>query len=151
MSLDQEKDKIPSSSEIKFWIHECHRYLFLTKIHLEDSVLPEIEGDPLKYFESIINLSHYSTEEDAYTNKLLFQESGEEPTLISIKDEFEYEFGLDKDEISLTKEIFKKITTNNHKDINIKEIEEIQKILFKLLKSIQNNLNNIKLSYNIAT
>ncbi len=142
-----EDNLLISSSEIKYWVYECHRYLFLTKIHFEDlSALPEINSDPLNYFESILNLSQISTDEKHYTNKLLFQETGEEPTLISIKDKFKFEFGLTDNEISKSKDIFMKISSKNWKSIEMYEIDEIENILCKILKSILDNLENIEMS-----
>ena len=143
-----EDEVVISSNEIKYWVYECHKHLFLTKIHIKDSSDSiEINGNPSNYFESILNLSQISTEEKNYTNKLLFQEMGEEPTLISIKDKFKFKFGLTDGEILRSKEFFKKVSSKNWKTIEMSEIDETEDVLCKMLKSILDSLENIEMSH----
>ncbi len=143
--MNIEVENVIGFNDITHWIHECNRYLFLTKIHLiHPSVFPEISGDPINYIETIINLGNVSSEEEASSPKLLLHEPGEEPTIISLKDSIEFKIDLSPEKISYLKQTFKNISSKNWGEINQDNIESSQQILYELLLLIKKGVNELR-------
>lgn len=149
MNSDSERENEIGSNEITHWIHECNRYLFLAKVHLKDpSVHPQINGDPINYIETILNLGKVSPEEEVTLHKLLLQEPGEESAIVLLKDSIEFKVDITEDKILNLKQIFEKISLEMWKDIELEDIQYSQKILLELLNSTKKRLRELKCSYN---
>ena len=126
-----------SINDCTHWIHECNRFLFLAKVHLQEpSVTPQISGDPINYIETIINMSNIRKEGIPAT-KLLVQNFGEESTAIDITAEIEFKIDVPTEEVSELKATFEKIHAGNWMDLDRTKIEKSQEILYNLLKSIK--------------
>lgn len=150
MIADLAKEDEIRSNDIIHWFHECNRYLFLAKVHLEDpSVEPQIAGDPIHYMETILSFGKTHAEEEMTIHTLLLQEPGEDSTAVLLKDTTEFKFDLSKEEILQLKQMFERISSKNWKEIGKKDIELSQKILCDLLISTKKELNKLRYSYNI--
>lgn len=125
-----------SHADVRHWIHECNRYLFLAKVHLDDpSVHPIIEGDPINYIDKLINVSQIDIEEESQM-KFLIDRSEKESTAVSPKEIVNFEFDLPNGEISNLRQTFEQISLNVWDDIRLDKIEHAQKILYTLLISV---------------
>ena len=130
-------DQKLSHADIKHWIHECNRYLFLAKVHSYDSsVRPYIDGDPINYIDKLINVSQIDTEKDNPPMKFLIEVSGKESTAVLAKEISNFEFDLPEGEIFNLKQTFEQISSSDGDDIQLDKIEHAQEILYKLLKSM---------------
>lgn len=95
-------------------IHECNRYLFLAKVHIagNESVIPKIDGDPISYIETIVNVDNINTK-----------------VPIKIK--------LSHKEIQQLRVIFNRIKNNDWHSLEKNNIEKAQEILLRLLDNVR--------------
>ena len=146
MNFDVKGEEIIRHADINYWVHECNRYLFLAKVHLKDkSINPLIDGDPINFIDNLINLSQISTEDGSSHKKFLLEKAGEESIVIPVKDIINFKFDLPKDEISILKQTFEQISTDDWDNIKLEKIESAQEILCKSLKSMETFWESISL------
>ncbi len=127
---------VPTISDCSYWIYEMARYLFLAKIYMsENREKPRIDGDPLNYIESIINLSTLNEENTGSAQRCLLMRSDEESLSIPINENIKCDLSdINTSELRGTLELIK---NNSWDELNMSMIESSEDILYKILKEIK--------------
>lgn len=121
------------------WVHECNRYLFLAKVHVagNGSIIPRIDGDPLNYIETIINISDLKAEVISNANRLATEspERGTSSPYIAVK--LPLKTKLSEEEVRHLRQTFGNIRSNDWNALKNDDILWAQAILCRLLEEIR--------------
>jgi hypothetical protein len=145
ISIKGSGEKIILSNDITHWLHECNRFLFLAKVHLDNhpDVDPICDGDPVSYLETIENLSKVQTNDSGLSQKLLIQDPKKGSALVSLARDIHITIKVPSDDISDLKSTFISIQQKEWKNLDPDKIENAQEILYKIFHSVKESLSDV--------
>jgi hypothetical protein len=141
MIHENDGGEYPTYSDITHWIFECNRYLFLAKVHRNDSTVePEISGDPVAFVNKLLTSKKMSQNGSNNQYKLKFQKNQTEEYLFPKV--IELPLDISEDDVLILDKTIKNIKSKNWSEIDDNIIIRAQGILLKYLNKIDDEVNN---------